>query len=185
MQNLIEKEDRLRADACALVECGMRPKVVRLIIGSAISINDCAYLFRLLTPLALTERHGRVKFNVMGVSSDRKQPSGYRSLTADGIAFCIKVLDLVTQAISLGASRADALASAWRIEAGSRNIPLHLPISGITAEDFAFIWLNYKAEEIAILKCDKCEAPFLDRTHALHRCPRCQVGRRALTRNVA
>jgi hypothetical protein len=186
MRHLIEREDRVRADAIALVRCGLRPKVVRLLIGNDISIQDCIYLFKILTPLAPNERHGRVKFNIVGGSTERKlKPSAFRRLTGANTSFCISALNMVSQAIELGASRADALASVWRIETDKRSLPLHHALEGITAEDLGFIWLNVNAQEIAVRSCGGCSNKFLDSVPSLNSCPFCKVGRRVLSRKAA
>lgn len=186
MRHLIEKEDRVRADAIALVNCGLRPKVVRLLIGNDISIQDCIYLFKILTPLAPHERHGRTKFNIAGGSTDRKvKPSAFRRLTAANTPFCINAMKMVSEAIELGASRADAVASVWRIATGDRELPMHHPVEGITAEDLAFIWLNYKAAEISIKSCGGCSSQYIDSVPSLNECPYCKVSRRVLKRKAA
>ena len=58
-----------------LIQCGLRPAVIRMLCGSTLSVNDYQYLFKAYSPLPVERRQGRLRFNpeVTGLRRAREQ----------------------------------------------------------------------------------------------------------------
>lgn len=158
----IDVEALVRAQAMDLIQCGLRPAVIRMLCGTTLSVNDYQYLYKAYSPLPIERRQGRLRFNpeVTGLRRAREQQLAKFSRAA--MTMLIDGIEMANEALGMGASKADAVAASWRILStlhAQREVEL---IHDVGAEDLATLWLNFQAGEILISRCNHCHTRFIE-----------------------
>lgn len=171
-------EASVRAQALDLLQCGLRPAVIRLLCGGALSITDYHYLYKCFSPLPQERRQGRLRFNPENGALPRAKNQQLQSMDPDAIAMLIEGLEYADEALMVGASKADSLAAAWRMVVGARGYqPIDL-IHGLGGEDLATLWLNHQAGEVLVCTCVSCFTKHLQLAPAVPKCLGCLGGTR-------
>jgi hypothetical protein len=157
----IVREREVHSRVQDLVLCGVRPKVIYQVIGKQMSLNEVKRIHDCINPLPPEQRHGRnIKFE------------NVHKISAEANALYIECFGLVKHSLALGASRADALCSVWRIMVGMRGLPTLLDIGGCTCEEMIVLFLNFEVNDLTIQDCEVCRTRFLRSSG--YRCMACE-----------
>jgi len=163
VQDWNRERDLLR-QVTDLALIGVRPNIIRRAIGSGVSLAEITRIFRLTTPIASPKRRGRV----ISATYIWRMPPAHLMLYA-------KLAEETQQCMAAGASRADALAAVWRLEAGRRNLAAESPIDGARLEDLVVLYLGLEAGELGLSPCAACAQPLLTWGPQPDTCPTCRA----------
>lgn len=158
-----------------LIRCGIRPTVVRMLCGTALSVNDYQYLFKAFSPLPADRRQGRLRFNPEVAGLRRAREQQLQKFGSEAMVMLIEGLEMSSEAFAMGASKADAIAASWRILAtlqGKREVDL---IHEVGAEDLATLWLNFQAGELLISRCRCCHTRYIELAPGSTFCTACSA----------
>ena len=146
----IQKERAVHKLVEELVNCGVRPKIIFQITGRQMSLREIRRIHDAASPIDPSERHGRyLKFE------------NIHKLESDANSIYLQCFKLVETSMKQGASKANALCSAWRIIADRNNCAAHESIFECTAEEMIILFLNFEVSEISVRTCPTCVTPFL------------------------
>lgn len=162
MPHPIDVEAQVRAQAMDLIQCGLRPAVIRMLCGSTLSVNDYQYLFKAYSPLPVERRQGRLRFNPEVTGLRRAREQQLQKFSPAAMAMLIEGLEMANEALAMGSAKADAVAASWRILATLHSQKEVELIHDVGAEDLATLWLNFQAGEILISRCHHCRTRYIE-----------------------
>lgn len=171
----IDIEAKVRAEALALVHCGIRPAVIRMLCGPTLSITEYQYLFKCFSKLPADRRHGRMRFNPKAGPQPRTKDLQLKRMPAEAANLLIEGIELANEALQLGANKADSVAAAWRMVVAARGAKEDALIAGVGGEDLATLWLNHQVGDCVITTCSCCGSRFLQLAHTAPTCLSCET----------